>query len=180
MRLFKGGRQVSKSRARLTKQIAGKTLFTCLIVVSSFALLDVRAETTTSQAAKPGKPSMIQTSESATPSSYNAKALRRLDFRVVGKSCAVCLMGIQKKFKSMIGVVKAAVMLKKPYGAVVIYDSSKVSMQTLLDKAKTQDKEVKIEQPTDFAIQRVPTVLIPLYGVPKNASSTQSSVDGKN
>lgn len=170
---------MSQSRASFRKQKAGKTVFACLIVAVSCALLDARAETTTAQAAKPGKPSMIQTSEPAKPSSYNAKALRRLDFRVVGKSCAVCLMGIQRKFKSMIGVVKAAVMLKKPYGAVVIYDSSKVSMQTLLDKAKSQDKEVKIQQVTDFPIQKIPTILIPLYGIQKNATVAPSSDDGK-
>ncbi len=170
---------MSQSRASYRKLKAGKTVFACLIVAFSCALLDARAETTTAQATKPGKPSMIQTSEPAKPSSYNAKALRRLDFRVVGKSCAVCLMGIQSKFKSMIGVVKAAVMLKKPYGAVVIYDSSKVNMQTLLAKARTQDKEVKIEQPTDFPIQKIPTILIPLYGIPKSAPVTTASDDGK-
>ncbi len=170
---------MSQSRAKVRNQRPSKTLFACLIVAFSCALLDVRAETTTAQAAKPGKPSMIQTSEPAKASSYNAKALRRMDFKVVGKSCAVCLMGIQKKFKSMIGVVKAAVMLKKPYGAVVIYDSSKVSMQTLLEKAKSQDKEVKIEQVTDFPIQKIPTILIPLYGIPKGTPVAPGSDDGK-
>jgi copper chaperone CopZ len=159
---------VSSVRAHLIGQRAGKTLIACLIAAASNAWLDIHAETTTAPAAKPGKPSMIQTSEAAKPASYNAKALRRLDFKVKGKSCAVCLMGIQRKFKSLPGVVKAAVMLKPPYGAVVIYDSSKISMQELIEKAKKQEKEVRVEQVTDFPVQKIPTILIPLYGIPKS------------
>ncbi|MCC7528835.1 MAG: hypothetical protein IT342_09950 [Candidatus Melainabacteria bacterium] len=118
---------------------------------------------------------MTQTSEPAKPSTYNANSLRRLDFRVVGKSCAVCLMGIQRKFKAMPGVVKAAVMLKKPYGAAVIYDSSKVTKEELLKKASEQDKDVKVEQPADSAIKKIPIIFIPLYGIPKSPSGDLES-----
>jgi len=118
---------------------------------------------------KPDKPSMIPVSEPSNPVSYNPKNLRRLDFKVQGKSCAVCLMGIQKKVKAMPGVVKIAVMLKRPYGALVIYDSTKVTASKILQKARAEDKEVKVVEPTDFAIEKVPTILIPLYGVPKTA-----------
>ena len=124
---------------------------------------------------KPGKPSMIQTSEAAKPSSYNAKTLHRLDFRVVGKSCAKCLMDIQKVFKSMPGVVKAAVMLKKPYGAVVIYDSSKVSKEELLKKARDQDKDVRIEEAIDRAIPKLPIILIPIYALPRSPVTSPSA-----
>lgn len=143
------------------------SIFVIFLSVSTIASQS-RAETTSPPAAKAGKPSMIQTSEAAKPSTYNAKALHRLDFRVVGKSCAKCLMDIQKAFKTMPGVVKAAVMLKKPYGAVVIYDSSKTSKEDLLKKAKSQDKDVRIEQETDSAIQKLPVILIPLYAIPKS------------
>lgn len=159
---------MSSVRARFNGPPVGKMLIACLLAASANSWLVVKAETTTAPAVKPGKPSMIQTSEPAQPSTYNANSLRRLDFRVVGKSCAVCLMGIQRKFKAMPGVVKAAVMLKKPYGAAVIYDSSKVSKEQLLKKAREQDKDVKVEQPADSAIKKIPVIFIPLYGIPKS------------
>lgn len=166
---------MSSVRARFNGPSLGKMLIACLAAANANSWLVSHAQTATAPAVKPGKPSMIQVSEPAQPASYNAKALRRLDFKVQGKSCAVCLMGIQRKFKTLPGVVKAAVMLKRPYGAVVIYDSSKISMQTLLEKAKQQDKEVKIVQPTDFPVPRIPTILIPLYGIPKSPSADLES-----
>lgn len=129
--------------------------------------------------AKPGKPSMIPTAEPDKPVSFDPKNLRRLDFKVQGKSCAVCLMGIQKKVKAMPGIIKVAVMLKRPYGAVVIYDSSKMTSAKILDKAKAEDKEVKIIEPTDFSISKIPTVLIPLYGIPKLAQNASSTAEKK-
>ena len=170
---------MSSVRARFNGQGKVKTLIACLAAIFSNAWLDVHAETATSMPDKPGKPSMVQVSEPAKAASFNAKALRRLDFKVQGKSCAVCLMGIQRKLKAIVGVVKVAVMLKKPYGAVIIYDSSKVNSQTLLDKAKQQDKEVKIVQPTDFAIPRIPNILIPLYGIPKSPTSDPNADTSK-
>ncbi len=169
---------MSAVRARVIKQSTGKYLAVCLLAVFSNSFLDARAETASATAAaKPGKPSMIQSGEPAKPASYNAKALRRLDFKVIGKSCAICLMGIQRKFKATPGVVKAAVMLKKPYGAVVIYDSSKISKETLLKKASEQEKDVRIEQATDFAITKLPTILIPLYGIPKDVPAANPDPD---
>jgi copper chaperone CopZ len=117
---------------------------------------------------------MIQTSEAAKPASYNAKALRRLDFRVVGKSCAVCLMKIQRTMKTLPGVVKVAVMLRKPYGGVIVYDSSKVSKNKLLETVLAQDKDVRVEQQIDNAISKVPSILIPLYGIPKTSAKNAS------
>ena len=145
--------------------------------------IKVEAETSTSPtAAKAVKPSMIQTSQPTKPLVYNPKTLHRLDFRVVGKSCAVCLMNIQHKVKEINGVVKAAVMLRRPYGAVVLYDASKVGKEVLLKTAKSTDKEVKIEQVTDYLIAKPPIILIPLYGIPingipKNAGNSQAIKD---
>ena len=150
------------------------TLASAFFFALSVSTPQAFAEATAAPAVKPGKPSMIQTSEAAKPSSYNAKALHRLDFRVVGKSCAKCLMDIQKVFKAMPGVVKAAVMLKKPYGAVVIYDSSKVSKDELLKKARAQDKDVRIEQEIDSAIPKLPIILIPIYALPRSPMTSQS------
>ncbi|MBA3855664.1 MAG: hypothetical protein C0507_02025 [Cyanobacteria bacterium PR.3.49] len=153
-------------RQRAEKPALAALVCTGLLAVSLLAQ-SAAAETTTSQT-KPGKPSMIPTAEPDKPVVFNPKNLRRLDFKVQGKSCAVCLMGIQKKVKAMPGIIKVAVMLKRPYGAVVIYDFTKVSAKDILEKAKKEDKEVKIVEPTDFSIQKVPTILIPLYGIPKS------------
>lgn len=157
---------MSSGRASLAASAAFAAAITLIAGPSA------RAETAATEANKPGKPSMIQASEAAKPASYNPKGLHRLDFRVVGKSCAVCLMGIQRKVKAMPGVVKVAVMLRKPYGAVIIYDSTKVSKDKLMETAKSQDKDVRIEQSVDNAIPKIPSILIPLYAIPKQTAQT--------
>ena len=151
---------------------AGAALAAAITLIAS---VSADAETAKAETTKADKPSMIQASEAAKPASYNPKSLRRLDFRVVGKSCAVCLMGIQRKVKGINGVVKVAVMLRKPYGAVIIYDSSKISKDKLLETAKSQDKDVRIEQSIDNPIQKLPNILIPLYGVPKPKEASGDS-----
>lgn len=160
---------MSSGRASLAKG----AVFVAAIIL--FPHLCAKAQTATKETSKPGKPSMIQTSDAAKPASYNPKGLHRLDFRVVGKSCAVCLMGIQRKVKAIPGVVKVAVMLRKPYGAVIVYDSTKVSKDKLMETAKSQDKDVRIEQSVDNAIPKVPNILIPLYGIPKQTAQTSAS-----
>lgn len=103
------------------------------------------------------------TSENKTPS-YNPKALHRLDFKITGKSCAVCLLGIQKRMSSVPGAVKAAVQLQAPYAAVVLYDSSKTTQKALLDKAQETEPTVKFVSIEDNAIAKVPIVLVPKIG----------------
>jgi copper chaperone CopZ len=92
---------------------------------------------------------------------YNANALRRLDFRVVGKSCAVCLHKMQDRMKTLPGTVKAEVMLKPPYGAVVIYDSTQVNKDKILEKCKEGVEDVQFENLKDVAVKALPLVLIP-------------------
>ncbi|HEY9733187.1 MAG TPA: hypothetical protein V6C89_14815 [Drouetiella sp.] len=103
------------------------------------------------------------TAESKTPA-YNPKALHRLDFKITGKSCAVCLLGIQKRITSVPGSIKAAVQLQSPYAAVVLYDSSKTTQKALLAKAQETVPEVKFVSIEDNAIDRAPTVLVPKIG----------------
>lgn len=98
---------------------------------------------------------------SAQPHDYNASALRRLDFRVVGKNCALCLHRMQERIRELPGIVKVGVMQKKPYGAVVIYDSSKVKTDKIFDKAKEGIPEVTFEDKSDAAIKAIPLVLVP-------------------
>lgn len=106
---------------------------------------------------------------------YNAKDLRRFDFRVVGKSCATCLHHMQDRMKELPGVLKAAVMLQKPYGAVIIYDSSKVNTTKILDKAKEGLTDVEFEDRTDVPIKSIPLVLVPAA----SAASTDATDSGK-
>lgn len=121
--------------------------------------------------AKPTPPSPFAQGQTAVKDAEAAiagKSLRRLDFRVVGKSCAVCLLGIQRKIKTIKGVVKMAVMLKPPYGAVVLYDGKKTAPHELLDTAKKGEKDVKFEDIKDVAINRVPLVLVPVHNTLKD------------
>jgi copper chaperone CopZ len=92
---------------------------------------------------------------------YNKDSLHRLDFTVVGTGCAVCLMGIQTKLKTKPGVVKAAVMLKPPYGASVVYDAKQVTKDAIVDLANHQKKNVHVNAVTDTPITKIPIVLIP-------------------
>lgn len=164
--MFKFCPHLMKSNALFLSVTAG-------LAWSAVLAPDAIAQNSTAQSVNTLKPSMVQTSQSAKPISFNPKALRRMDFRVVGKSCAVCLMGIQRTVREKAGVVKVAVMLKKPYGAVIIYDGSKVTKDQLLKYSTSTDKDVKIESVTDFAIPKVPTILIPLYGIPKGTSDAK-------
>jgi len=112
-----------------------------------------------------GKSGLISTTgaETKTPS-YNPNALHRLDFKITGKSCAVCLLGIQKRVNSVPGSIKAAVQLQSPYAAVVLYDSSKTNQKALLAKAQETVPEVKFVSIEDTAIAKIPTVLVPKIG----------------
>src|SRR5271170_5311557 len=75
---------------------------------------------------------------------YDKSALRRIDLRVVGKSCPVCLLGIQRKVRSLPGVVKAAVMLKRPWCASVIYDSKKVQKAKIVKTITSYERDTGV------------------------------------
>ena len=91
----------------------------------------------------------------------SADGLRRLDFLIKGKSCATCLLGIQKRVKAMPGVVKVAVMLKAPYGASIIYESAKIDQEKLLAAVKQGDPKIKPLEVNDCPIEKMPAALIP-------------------
>jgi hypothetical protein len=98
---------------------------------------------------------------SGLPHSYNAHALHRLDFRVVGKSCGLCLHQMQERMRELPGIVDVGVMMVKPYGAAVIYDSTKVRADKIFAKAKEGVPEVSFEDKKDVPIKTVPKVLVP-------------------
>lgn len=92
------------------------------------------------------------------------KNLRRVDFRVEGSKCASCLGRIRKRMTKIKGVVDAAVLIKRPYGAVAIYDSSKVNVDKILKEALVSEKEnVKILDVNDRAIDKLPFLLVPVF-----------------
>jgi hypothetical protein len=103
---------------------------------------------------------------------YNKNALHRLDFRIQGKSCAICLMGIQRRIKAVTGALKVAVMLKKPYGASIIYDASQVTEQTLIDTAKLNEPLIKLLEVSDAPIEKIPLVLIPPHASMESSSNS--------
>jgi copper chaperone CopZ len=102
---------------------------------------------------------------------YDKNALHRLDLRIVGKSCPVCLLGIQKKINALQGVVKAAVMLKKPYGVSVIYDSKQLQQAKILATIKSYEKNTFVDGVQDAAVAKVPLVLIPPFAKPEEGAS---------
>jgi len=105
----------------------------------------------------------VAVTEKASRADLNMNALHRLDFKVKGKSCAVCLMKIQTRLKTTGGVAKVGVMLKNPYGAVIIYDSSKLNVDKLLVIAKGDEKEVSFDEVTDEPIKSIPIVVVPKF-----------------
>lgn len=97
----------------------------------------------------------------AQPASQKASGLRRADFMITGVSCATCLMRIERSLQAAPGVKKAAVSILKPYGALVIYDSKKTSIERIL---KTADKEpVHSKDMNDVPIDKIPLVVVPKY-----------------
>jgi hypothetical protein len=93
----------------------------------------------------------------------STRELRRLDFRIENKSCPVCLLGIQNKLKTFNGVMDAAVMVRRPYGASVIYRGDKTTSSYILELLKAKDPSIKIADITDNKIDSIPLVLIPPF-----------------
>ena len=97
-------------------------------------------------------------------SAKDVKELRRVDFKVEGSACASCLGRVRKRMAALDGVVEAAVMIKKPYGAAAIYDGSKIKVDKILNEALKGEKvKVKITEVNDRAIDKMPFILVPKF-----------------
>lgn len=107
-------------------------------------------------------PGMVLQSQT-TKVSINMNALHRLDFIVKGSSCAVCLSTIQRHLQETPGVAKVAVQLKKPYGGVCIYDSTKLNKEKLLRIAKGDRKELYFDGVEEQPVKKIPLVLLPKH-----------------
>lgn len=93
------------------------------------------------------------------------KALRRLDFRIQGRSCVTCLLSIEKRMRHAAGTVKAVVQLKVPYGAVVIYDGAVTSKGKVFKAAQGNEadaRDISFHDITDASVAKAPVVLMPL------------------
>jgi hypothetical protein len=115
-------------------------------------------------------PHMVLNGKSAPATSLNMKALHRLDFVVKGKSCATCLFHMQKRMEALPGTAKCGVMLKKPFAAVIIYDSTKLNQEKILKAAKGDEALVSFDKVEDVPIDKVPLVLIPHHATDSDGS----------
>lgn len=97
----------------------------------------------------------------------NMNALHRLDFVVTGTSCPACLLKMQKRIDIAAGVAKAAVMLRKPYGGVVIYDSTKTGKDKVFTVLKGDEKKVDFQKVEDAPIDKMPIILVPHHSFDK-------------
>jgi copper chaperone CopZ len=157
--------------------LLGRLLCLVAIILSAKAAAAESTRQLDAQASS-GTPNAALTASrlSSAKKKYNPNALRRLDFRIVGKSCPVCLMGVQNRVRGLDGTVEVAVMLKKPYGASVIYDSKQVDEQKILTTAKLTEPLIKLEDIQDAAIEKLPVVLIPPHaGMPSTSMDDSGS-----
>jgi hypothetical protein len=150
---------------------------TSLILLASYAGFGESSKAMAQKEAEAAKnqEAIAGAEESEKPKPYNKNALRRLDFRIVGKSCAICLLGIKRRINGLDGTVKVAVMLKKPFGASIIYDSTKLNEEKLLATAKANEPLVKLLDIKDEAIPKLPVILIPPHSTISNFNNQANS-----
>ncbi len=147
--------------AELTRVLAvtsKRVAVLCLIVSCSATLAYANLPSYQGKDALQPQPKTSFVRDKQTSVGHN---LRRLDFRIKGKSCAVCLIGIENRLKDAAGVLKVAVMLKNPYGASVIYDAKKTTEKNILRVAQNNDKSISLLAVKDTHLSKFPVVLIP-------------------
>lgn len=94
----------------------------------------------------------------------NMSALKRLDFRVEGASCAICLGRIRKRIEASKGIAKVAVAIQKPYGVAVIFDSTKTEKQKIFQAGLKGEKEkVLFLDEQEEKLDKMPFILIPKF-----------------
>lgn len=87
------------------------------------------------------------------------QALHRVDFKVEGASCVMCLRRIAQTFRKDKGVLKADVSVFRPYWSIVIYDANQTNMQKLTDSIKQE--HVRLTALEDKSIAKMPEIIIP-------------------
>lgn len=80
-----------------------------------------------------------------------------------------CLGRVRSRIDKVKGVYDVAIAIKKPYGAAVIYDSSKTDKDKILDAGKKGESvEIRFEDILDVKIDEPPAILIPIYQLKRN------------
>jgi copper chaperone CopZ len=138
----------------MMKKLAALQLIALLSICGFFSVA-AQAESLSTEATS------LSAQEGEKQAHYDKNALRRLDLRVVGKSCPVCLLGIERRVRSLPGVVKAAVMLKKPWCASVIYDSKRVQQAKIVQTITSYERNTSVSDIEDEPVAKVPLILIP-------------------
>lgn len=95
--------------------------------------------------------------------------LARADFRIVGTSCADCLMTAERLLSRSSGVKKARVMLVPPYVASVIFNARKTSVAKLVRKLEKRDFQIKDLESRQ--LERIPEEFKPEHSSLKTAPS---------
>jgi copper chaperone CopZ len=101
--------------------------------------------------------------DSNSKTNESPSALHRLDFRIEGKGCAACLLSIQRKLNSLPGVKEAVVMLKRPFGTSVIYQTTQIKKEEILAIVQNKEPNIKIVEVSDSSIAKVPSPMIPPF-----------------
>jgi hypothetical protein len=94
-----------------------------------------------------------------------AKGLHRVDFRLEKASCATCIRKVRTALRASIGVVACEIAFRKPYGAVVIFEPAKITVNKMKKVAMEADPNhhVELVDAVEKPINSVPTLLLPMY-----------------
>lgn len=112
----------------------------------------------------PNGPLMFTGEGKSDISKLNMNELKRLDFRVEGASCAICLGRIRKRIEKARGIAKVAVAISKPYGVAVIFDSSKTKKEKIFEAGlKGETEKVKFLDEQEEKLEKMPFILIPKF-----------------
>jgi len=101
----------------------------------------------------------------ATTTAAATSTMRRLDFRLEKASCASCILKVRKALRGAAGILKCEIALRKPYGAVVIYEPNKIKADKMQVIAREADpnKRVEFADLIDEPIKTIPTLLLPKH-----------------
>ncbi len=134
-------------------------------MISSFSPVYSLEDSKKSDKLNPNGP-LIYTSQDKPDAlaKLNANALKRLDFRVEGASCAICLGRIRKRLEATKGIAKVAVSIQKPYGVAVIYDSTRTEKDKIFQAGLKGEKEkVVFLDDQEEKLDKMPFILIPKF-----------------
>lgn len=133
--------------------------------MSSLAPVSALEDSKHSEKLNPNGP-LMYTGESKPEAlaKLNLSALKRLDFRVEGASCAICLGRIRKRLETSKGIAKVAVAIQKPYGVAVIFDSTKTEKEKIFQAGLKGEKEkVLFLDEQEEKLDKMPFILIPKF-----------------